>query len=199
MKNIFSFYSLAACMTLFLLSGCGCNKDSLESQESDSHQSLITWDECGYSIGDHMCNFTFKDQNNDTFELYDHVGSPAVLDFSTMWCGYCQIAASDINEVVDTWGHKNLVYITVLVEDVYGNEVDIEDLQAWADTFQIPRTTPILAGDRTIIDETSENGIPVSGWPTFVLLKDNMEIQSGMRGYSKEGLNSMINDMLSQE
>ncbi len=199
MKNFSSFYHLATCLFLILLTACGCNPDETDGAAQDSEVSLITWEECGYSIGDHMCNFSFKDQENNTFELYDNVGSPMVVDFSTMWCAYCQVAAADMGEVVDAWGHKNLIYITVLIEDAYGDEVDVDDLQSWADTFQIPRTSPILAGDRTIIDVSEENGVPVTGWPTFILLREDLVIHSGMRGYSKEGLNSMINDMIGQE
>ena len=196
MKN-FSFLSKLITGLLFIFSSVACNpKDVNESAEEEAEASLITWDECGYSISEHMCDFSFQDQEDDTFNLYDNVGSPMVLDFSTMWCGYCQVAAEDMSEINDSWGHKNLIYITILIEDIYGGEVDTSDLQVWADTFQIPRTSPILAGDRTIIDPSGEEGVSVTGWPTFLLLTDDLVIHGVMRGYSKEGLNSIIEDML---
>ena len=123
----------------FFLTGCGssCNPETKESDTNVNEPDLVTWEECGYLEGDHMCNFTLLNHDGEEFELYDHIGSPIVIDFSTMWCGYCQVAAGTIPSISDQYADNDLKFITVLIDDASGMPVDPEDLQLWVDTFEL--------------------------------------------------------------
>ena len=89
----------------------------LSDSASIEVKSPITWTDCGSSVGDHPCDFTLVDTNGNDVTLYDLYGKAVVVDFSTMWCYYCQVAAADIKGLVDSYGDKDLVYLTVLAQN----------------------------------------------------------------------------------
>jgi hypothetical protein len=91
----------------------------------------------------------------------------------------------------DQYGQYGFQYVTVLIEDNYGNTVEQSDLEYWVDTFEIT-TAPVLAGDRSLIDLTAENGYPISGWPTFVLINREMVLEYGVNGWSEEMVTSWV-------
>ena len=97
--------------TFLFLTGCwsSCSK----SQNNDStildveEVNLITWDECANELDNHACNFTLINQDGYEISLYDYVGSPILLDFSTEWCGVCKIAAEDLKRWAVDHGIEN--------------------------------------------------------------------------------------------
>ena len=178
---------------LFLLLGCKPSKVTIEETEEPSP---ITWDTCGYQVGDHLCNFTLVDQNGDTFDLYENFGKPIVIDFSTMWCGYCQVAAQEVDAVSDKYSNSDLVYITILIENYYGNSPTTEDCASWADMFGIIKS-PVLSGERSLIDYPDGlTGVPVSGWPTFLFLNSDLTIDSMLTGYGSDSIDYKIQGIL---
>ncbi|MDB4337400.1 TlpA family protein disulfide reductase [bacterium] len=182
----------------FLLLGCeACGPADLEVQGSDTvdEVNLITWDQCGYQKGDHMCDFTLKDQNGQSFSLYENVGNPIVIDYSTMWCGYCQVAAQEVTEIETKYKESGLIYVTILIEDTSGQPTDEADCASWSSVFGII-DAPVLAGSRDLIDATEESGPAISGWPSFLFLDKELVITSFMRGYSKPGLESGIQTII---
>lgn len=184
---------------LFFL-GCGaCNSKELESPEDNDTEevSQVPWETCGYDVGDHLCDFDLLDQNGDTFVLYDNIGVPIVLDFSTMWCSYCQVAAQEAQEVQDNYSAHNLLYVTVLIEDATGQPPTVEDASNWSQVFGII-DPPVLVGSRDMIDTTGTAGFSVTGWPTFLFVTDGMVLDSGLRGYSASSLDAMIQDLLTE-
>ena len=132
-------------LAAFILLGC---KQNLQTNETSEETVVIgaDWD-CSMNIGEHPCNFTLKDQNNKDVELYDFYGEFVILDFSVEWCGPCQAAASGITETKQKY--PNINYITILVENISGEEPSISNLQAWANSFGI--SEPVLKGSRDIL------------------------------------------------
>ena len=165
----------------------------IETPEEDP----ITWEDCGGLLGDHPCDFTFVDQNGDEWNLYDNYGKVILLDFSTMWCGYCRVAAADVQLMQDTYGPDGFVWVTLLVDDTTGGDVSLDEVQLWANTYGIT-TAPVLMADRSIIDTTGEDGYPVTSWPMFLLVDRDMTISWGLRGWSQEMILAAIEDILGQ-
>jgi len=181
-------------MAVFLM-GCssGCSKDS-NSKDSTQEPSPIHWTECGYEVGDHACDFTLTDQSGNEWNLYSHYGDVIVLDFSTEWCGYCHVAAEETQEVHDKHSSEGFQYVTILVEDFSGNSPPLDDaLQRWTEHYSI--TAPVLAGSREMLD-SGDGGWPITGWPTFYILNDDLVIVEIIRGYSEQGLNEAIESAL---
>ena len=190
---------------LFSTFGCssGCTQTSNQPSATDSavpdssSPVVIDWDDCSGNIGDHGCDFTFKDQNNNDWRLYDHLGSVIVLDFSAGWCGYCRISAAEVQAIQDLYGDQDFIWVSILIEDSMGNPADLADVQDWASAYGIT-TSPTLVGDRSIIDITAEDGYPVTSWPTFVILDRELIIQHGLNGWSKELIMSWLLEVLEE-
>jgi thiol-disulfide isomerase/thioredoxin len=150
---------------------------------------------CGHAIGDDICDLVLKDQNDDMWRLHDVEGDIVVLDFSAMWCGPCQSAASTVQEMQDFYESEGFHYITILIDDPTGDTVELDEAQDWAAAFGI-ETAPVLQGSRDLVNVSPELGYPISSWPTFVFVDRNLEIFWGIYGYSEEYLKMVIEDML---
>ena len=155
----------------------------------------IDWDDCGGRLGDHPCDFTFVDQNNNDWSLYENYGTVMLLDFSTMWCYYCKVAAGHVQQMQDQYGSEDFLWVTVLVDNSAGDPPSLAEIQSWASTYGIT-SAPVLAGDRSIVDLTAEDGFPLSSWPTFVIIDRDMTIYYGIHGWSEEIVTQKIEELL---
>jgi len=184
---------LKICLALiFVLIGC-TGKDS---PDLETETSLITWDDCGYEVGDHLCDFALSDNKGNTFSLYDHVGSPVVLDYSTMWCAYCQLAAKEVDSVSGQYSEHDLLYATVLIENQYGEAPSVSDCNLWAEANDIVEN-PVLAGDRSLIASPGQpEGVSIQGWPTFLFLNDDLTIQSVLSGFGSSAIDYHIQGII---
>ena len=90
---------------------------------------------------------------------------------------------------------KTLFWVTVLIEDVTGSDVDVSEALQWANEYGII-SAPVLAGDRSIIDTAAETGFPVTGWPTMVIIDREMIISKGIRGWSESQMVAWIEEEL---
>ena len=188
---------------LLALIGFGCTPELQDTNPPDSGEeapnSLITWDDCGGAIGDHGCDFTLMDQDGEDWNLYSHYDTVMVVDFSTMWCGPCQSAASEVQAAQDAYEDQGFLWITVLIENVTGEDPSLQDIQSWANTYGID-SAPVLAGGRDmgLIDTTAENGYPISSWPTLVILDRDLVIRHGLRGWSHSTIIGWIEEVLEE-
>jgi len=194
LRNMFYFVS-----TLLIFTGCNsCNKGVDDTQDTIQDSSPITWTECGHEMGDHPCDFTLVDQDGNEWSLYDHYGEIIVLDFSTQWCYYCQVAGAEAQALQDSYIDKEVVYVSLLIEDNQGNTPPADGvIQTWADTYGI--TAPVLGGSRDMLDSTIEGGWQVTGWPTFYFIDREMVIHTSMKGYSSVNLLTVLDQMLVNE
>jgi len=154
-----------------------------------------TWKECSQEIDSHPCNFTLQDHNNEDWTLYDNYGKVIVIDFSSMWCGVCVNMASSVQSIQDEYSSDGFVWITVLIDDEQGQQVDQADLQRWVDAHGLT-TSPVLAGSRDIIDPTAQDGYPISSWPTLVVIDKEMVISYGIHGWNEHTVRSWIEQEL---
>jgi len=185
---------------MFVSCGSSCTADKIDDDDSAPPAVVtpdpIDWDECSGMPGDHPCNFTFVDQDGNDWTLYDNYGKVILLDFSTMWCGYCRVSAAEVQALHDQYG-PDFIWVTILIEDGSGGDITIDDVQLWAETYGIS-SAPVLVGDRSIIDPTAENGYPVTSWPMFILIDDEMIIDWGLRGWSQELIIEAIEGLLDE-
>ena len=184
--------------TAFLCLNIGCTAElKVESNDSASEPNPITWTECSQDAGDHPCDFTLENHDALTWSLYENYGSIIVLDFSTEWCGYCQRSAQTIQALQDLYADDDVIIVTVMIEDRYGNPANTELIQNWATHFGI--TAPVLAGSRDLLSTDTRVGWPVTAYPSYFFIDREMVLKFNQRGYSDEGIRMTIDSMLEIE
>ena len=170
----------------FLCGGC---TPKIESNDPD-------WESCSESFGDHVCDFKLMDQNGKESSLYDHYGKVIILDFSVMWCGPCQMAGLDADPMVERLGGpEKVVYLTVLIEDMSGNDPDIKDLETWSRSLGI-EINPVLAGSRQFLNNT---GYHITGWPTFYFIDSDLILRDVMSGFSSSIMEQKVRYIMEQK
>ena len=65
-----------------------CDKPILDTSKPEQVvESPIHWNECSFNGGDHICDLTLTNADNQMDNLYSHYGEVIVVDVSAMWCG----------------------------------------------------------------------------------------------------------------
>jgi thiol-disulfide isomerase/thioredoxin len=177
-------------LLIFILSACAPTKVNF-GETDEAVNDPITWTECSQNIGDHPCNFTLKDQNDNDISLYDMYGSVIVLDMSAMWCGPCQQAGSDVQETINRFPDTNIEYITVLIENLQGEAPSLDDVNNWATVLGII-TEPVLQGSRSFLNSDPAVGWPLQSWPTFAFITRDMKIYEILKGYNQQNIDYLI-------
>ena len=159
-------------------------------------ESPIHWDECSYRIGEHICNLELTDKDAKSFNLYEHYGRPIVIELVAEWCGVCRHTADQADIFMANYSEHDLLWVTIMIENDEGEAPNVIDMAEWL-SLSSTQNSVLLYGSRDLIDPAAEDGFPVSGWPTHVVINRDMQIFHGFAGWSKDYLESKLNEMLS--
>jgi len=187
-KRILSLLALSSVIVMWVSMCSGCDRDT-------SH--IVDWDDCSQAMGDHPCDFTLIDQHGNEFILYDHIGKYIILDLSAMWCGPCQFAATEVEELQQKYG-DDVVYVTILIENQSGNPPTKNNVKDWADIFGI-ETAPVLGGSRNLISGDVNVGWPLEAWPQFHIIDRNMVLIDSFKGSRAGRMESKIKELLAED
>ena len=205
-KSIAATALWAACVAaVFLIASCkpGVVEQSETSKETGPPESVThvddrpweTWTECSQKPGDHPCNFSLVDQHGNTVELYDYYDKVIIIDLSSIWCAVCQNIATKGDEFITSYGADNFIWITILIDGAsYGVPPTPDEIQSWVDTFNIQ--SPVLSGDRTLVDLTAEAGYPITSWPTLVVIDKTMVLHNGLNGWNEATIRAWVESLL---
>ena len=182
---------IAVILTLVLLlansiAGCRSNADP-----------IIDWEDCSQQIGDHPCDFKLIDQNGKEFSLYEHHGKIIILDFSAMWCGPCQLAALEVEELQKKYGDQ-MIYVTILIENMNYSPPSKTNLKRWAKAFGI-ESAPVLGGSRDILSADPNVGWALTAWPQFHIIDQNMILVESFKGFYPGRMEEVILNNLQHE
>jgi len=168
-------------LLLMILFACNPQK---KPEIAEPETIVYPWTECSNELQSHACNFEATTLDG-LVELYDYYQRPIVLDLSTMWCGYCQIAGAEAQNINDQYAEHGLAYVTILIENFEGEPPTQEDLESWKQNMGIT-DAPLWASSRDIISPDPSAGWDVTGWPTFYFIDKDMKVQGLLRGYSHQ-------------
>ena len=187
-------------LKLFFLFALACTAskpdDTTTPEETAIEEtSPITWEECSFRIGEHICDIELPAHTGKVWSLYENHGRPMVIDLSTEWCPVCKTAAQQAESIMQDWSSHNLLWVTILVENDQGEEPTAQDLAEWESNYGVTNSI-ILAGSRDLIEASGQQGFPLTSWPTFVILTDDLLIFHGVGGWSEEYLNQKLTEML---
>ncbi len=144
----------------------------------------------GYAEGQVPHDFCLEDQFGETVSLWQFHGSVILLDISTMWCRPCQQIASDVTETWHDYRDEGFIYLTMLPEDVEGDDPDNADLNEWADNFGIE--APVIGDDGTYAYAVEPNSL----WPVLMLIDRDMRIVADRIEATDEAIRAAIEQTL---
>ena len=95
------------------------------------------------------------------------------------------MAATEVEDLQRKYG-DNIVYVTVLIENQNHNPPTKNDLKKWAKHFEI-ELAPVLGGDRSMMSSNSKDGWPITAWPSFFIIDQQVytHLRAFIRGLSK--------------
>jgi thiol-disulfide isomerase/thioredoxin len=187
-KLLFLMFQLLGCQTVLQI-------DDTDSAEPEIVMGINSADDCAQWIGRTICNLILWDHDNILWELYDYEEDVILLDLSAMWCGPCQSAAATVQSTQDDYESRGFRYVTILLEDLTRDTVEIEEIELWRETFGI-ETATVLQGSRDLIDYSATGGFPLTAWPMFILVDRDLTIYWGMYGFNEEMLRESIEEIL---
>jgi thiol-disulfide isomerase/thioredoxin len=189
-------------LLLMLLFSCAAeleitnSKDSAKAPDPPPEFGVNERTDCDQSaIGSNVCNLALLDQNGELWELYDYAGTVVLLDFSTVWCGPCQVAGHRAQPIQDDYGNQ-VVFATVLIEGATGEPTTKEDVETWVTNHGVT-TAPVLQASREyVMDPAGITGYLVGGFPTYVYIDKNMTIHTGHVGFNEDFIRTTLNGLL---
>lgn len=184
-------------MLLMLLLVTCVKHDTVTSNETAIPAAI----ECGFKPGDIACDFTLFDQDDNKVSLYDFKGKTILLDFSTVWCYWCNVAAMYEVELVNLYKDNGFEWVTVLVENKNGKRPSCSDLKAWVDKYSIE--SPVLSGKKEELLDLKDDGVDAGyrcgGFPTFVIINKDMQIVEYIYGWGEDLIKKRIEEALNED
>jgi len=137
------------------------------------------------AVGERIMAYATQDQFDDTVDLYDFhndEGKYIMLDVSAQWCPPCQMISSwldgdyasldadwlKVREAVDD---GDIYWVTVLGENMWGNECKQKNAEQWYNDFPHPNI-PVLADP----SYSMTTHVQLAAWPTIIVLNPDLTV-----------------------
>mgnify|MGYP003335190595 FL=1 len=144
----------------------------------------------GLDVGEIAPEFRLLDQYGQEVSLWQFYGMIIVLDVSTMWCRPCQELAEGAQAIADDYRDDDVMYITLLAQDLGSDVPDQAELQEWSDEFELYE--PILADESGY----SYQVVPDNAFPGVVLIDRDMSVSDRIQPATDDTIRAAIDDTL---
>ncbi len=183
----------------FIFNLWACTAAQFDDEVKDVPEKIeepdpIYWEACSYQEGDHICDFTYANAMDTTTTLYDYYGEIVVIKYMTEWCPYCRDAA----EGEEYYIKDGTVMLSVMIENQYGLDPRQEDAERWSNAYGLDPEEVLRAGDY-ILDSSAEWGPDIAGFPSFIIVDQDMNITHKIRGWSLQLMKDSIAELKSDE
>lgn len=148
----------------------------------------------GFHEGQVIPDFRLVDQFGDEVALWQFHGHVVVVDISTVWCRPCQVLAEDTEHTWQEYRDEGVVYVTVLAENIDGDDPTVDDLAAWADAFGI--TAPVVADPGRA---WSDPAVPGNQYPYLSVVGTDAVVEAVVDPPTDANLRAAIDDVLALE
>ena len=154
----------------------------------------------GWAVDDIMKDWSGFDQFGTEVSLYQFYGSVILLDFSAGWCGPCNNAAPDQEDLYQEYRDQGFIILHVMVDDnSYDGFVTDENFaEDWADehglTFPVVIDTSVRGYSEAYFHLYQEGYM--DGIPAFAVLGRDMTFVDTWIGEDESRAVSNIEDLL---
>jgi len=144
----------------------------------------------GFFVGQVLPSVYLDDQNGDSVWSHQFHGNLTLIDISTMWCAPCQELAEGAAETAELYAEYGFNYVTVLHQDVHGDDPGPDKAQAWADMFHIDHS-PVLVDPQGT--RGTKDGIPNGQYPQLYLVGPDLTIIEHIPTPSDSAVRASVN------
>ncbi len=147
----------------------------------------------GFYQGQVVPDFRLVDQHGDEVSLWQFYGRPVLVDISTMWCGPCQQLAKDAEHTYQDWREAGLIYLTVLPQNLHGQDPTQDDLLLWADEYAL--TSPVVSDPG---GKWASPAVPQNQFPFVALLDVDLTVHTRMSTPTDANVRAALAELLGE-
>ena len=144
----------------------------------------------GFAVGQTIPDVRLIDQHGKEVSAWQFYGRVMVFDVSTMWCAPCQELAAGTQHTQDEFGWDDFAYVTVLQENVESLPPEGEDLELWAENFDIE--APVLADGDKLTSTVVQNG----QYPAVLLVGPDLVVLERVNPPNDATLHAAVAELL---
>jgi peroxiredoxin len=144
----------------------------------------------GVYISNIATNFTETDSQGNEISLESFRGNVILLNFSTMWCGFCRAETPELENLYNTYKEQGLVILQCIYQDEDGNPSNLSDLARWINEFGMTFTV-FNDPDRSTVNLYNFNAVPFN-----LVIDRDLIIRYRDSGFYPDLIQQVIVDLL---
>jgi peroxiredoxin len=183
---------------LFILSCVAAKPAPKKSVEviTNSVTTEIIAEECSYETDNVACDFKIMSSTGNEVSLFQFRGKTVILQFSVMWCHWCQVGAKDGDAVVQHYGDDKVVWLSVFLSNPRGKIPSVNDLKMWGEFYDIEDQYLLVGNEELVVEQLGKGQPIIKGFPSYFIIDEHGVINGKFLGYNPDMLKSAIKNQI---